>query len=269
MLFWIAEGTKVKTGIVESMSKEKIIIVLPAYNAALTLEKTVASIPQSHADEIILVDDGSKDNTVGIAKRMGLIVVEHSQNRGYGANQKTCYQLALEKNADYIVMLHPDYQYDARLIPASIEILRLGICDMILGNRVRTRKECLASGMPLYKYLGNRFLTGIENIALGQNLGEFHSGFRVYRRSVLETIPFHKNSNDFVFDAQFLIQAVHFGFKIGDIPMPVRYFEEASSINLWRSINYGLASLGALWVFYLNRLGLIDSTLFRLQRPGK
>ena len=251
------------------MSKEKIIIVLPAYNAALTLEKTVASIPRSHADEIILVDDGSQDDTVGIAKRLGLLIIEHPKNRGYGANQKTCYQVALERNADYIVMLHPDYQYDARLIPASIEILRLEICDVILGNRVRTRKECLASGMPLYKYFGNRFLTGIENIALGQNLGEFHSGFRAYRRAVLETIPFHKNSNDFVFDAQILIQAVHFGFKIGDIPMPVRYFKEASSINLWRSIRYGWASLGALWVFFLHRLGLVNSILFRSQRPGK
>jgi glycosyltransferase involved in cell wall biosynthesis len=250
------------------MPKEKVIVVLPAYNAALTLKKTVASIPQGHADEIILVDDGSKDNTVGIAKQMGLTIVEHSRNHGYGANQKTCYQLALEKNADYIVMLHPDYQYDARLIPASIEILKLGTCDIILGNRVRTRKECLASGMPLYKYFGNRFLAGIENIALGQNLGEFHSGFRAYRRAVLETIPFQENSNDFVFDAQFLIQAVHFEFKIGDIPMPVRYFEEASSINWWRSINYGLASLEALGVFYFHRLGLINSSLFRPQKPS-
>ena len=251
------------------MSKGKIIVVLPAYNAALTLEKTVATIPKSHADEIILVDDGSEDDTVRIAKQLGLIVIEHPQNRGYGANQKTCYQLALERNADYIVMLHPDYQYDARLIPAAIEILRLGTCDVILGNRVRTRKECLASGMPLYKYFGNRFLTGIENIALGQNLGEFHSGFRAYRRSVVETIPFSQNSNDFVFDAQFLIQAVHFGFKIGDIPMPVRYFKEASSINLEHSICYGLASLGALWIFYLHRLGWINSALFCSQKPVK
>ncbi len=248
------------------MLKEKIIIVLPAYNAASTLEKTVASIPKSHADETILVDDGSQDDTVEIAKRLGLMVIEHPKNRGYGANQKTCYQLALERNADYIVMLHPDYQYDARLIPAATEILKLGICDVILGNRVRTRKECLASGMPLYKYFGNRLLTGIENIALGQNLGEFHSGFRAYRRSVLETIPFYENSNDFVFDAQFLIQAVHFGFKIGDIPMPVRYFEEASSINFGRSIRYGLASLWALWVFSLHRLGLINSALFCSQK---
>jgi glycosyltransferase involved in cell wall biosynthesis len=251
------------------VSKEKIIVVLPAYNAALTLGKTVATIPKSHADEIILVDNGSKDDTVRIAKQLGLIVIEHPQNRGYGANQKTCYQLALERNADYIVMLHPDYQYDARFIPTAIEILRLGTCDVILGNRVRTRKECLTSGMPLYKYLENRFLTGIENIALGQNLGEFHSGFRAYRRSVVETIPFSQNSNDFVFDAQFLIQVVHFGFKIGDIPMPVRYFKEASLINLGHSICYGLASLGALWIFYLHRLGLINSALFCSQKPAK
>jgi glycosyltransferase involved in cell wall biosynthesis len=244
------------------MAKEKIIVVMPAYNAASTLERTIKDIPAGSVDEIILVDDASKDNTVEIAKSLGLTVFTHLKNLGYGANQKTCYKLALERDADYIVMIHPDYQYDSRLIPAAVEILRLGVCDIVLGNRVRTKKECLASGMPFYKYLANRFLTIVENIALGQNLGEFHSGFRAYRRRVLETIPFCNNSDNFVFDAQILIQAVHFGFVIGDIPMPVRYFKEASSINLSRSIIYGLQSLFFLLIFYLHRLRLINSPLF-------
>ncbi len=189
------------------MEKGKVIVIMPAYNAALTLEKTLAEIPKGSVDEIILVDDGSGDDTARIAERLGLFVFRHPANLGYGANQKTCYRLALEKGADYVVMIHPDYQYDGRLVPVAVEVLKLGICDVVLGNRVRTRRECVASGMPPYKYLANRFLTGIENIALGQNLGEFHSGFRAYRREVLETVPFDRNSNDFVFDAQLLIQA--------------------------------------------------------------
>jgi glycosyltransferase involved in cell wall biosynthesis len=244
------------------MAKEKIIVVMPAYNAALTLKKTVDEIPAGSVDEIILVDDGSKDSTVEIAMRLGLFVVQHQKNLGYGANQKTCYKLALDRGADYIVMMHPDYQYDGRLIPLAIEILRLGVCDILIGNRIRTRKECLVSGMPLYKYFANRLLSLIENITLGQNLGEFHSGFRVYRKTALETIPFNNNSDNFVFDTQLLVQAVHFGFIIGDIPMPVRYFREASSINLWRSIIYGLQSLGILFLFYLHRLKLIRLPLF-------
>jgi glycosyltransferase involved in cell wall biosynthesis len=244
------------------MAKEKVIVVMPAYNAASTLERTIKDIPPGIVDEIILVDDASRDNTVGIAKRLGLTIVAHQKNLGYGANQKTCYGLALSKGADYVVMIHPDYQYDSRLITSAIEILRLGVCDVILGNRVRTRRECLSSGMPFYKYLANRFLTIIDNLALGQNLGEFHSGFRAYRKAVLEIIPFQNNSDDFVFDTQLLIQAVHFGFVIGDIPIPVRYFKEASSIRLWRSVIYGLQSLGALAVFYLHRLRLVNSPLF-------
>lgn len=244
------------------MAKEKIIVVMPAYNAALTLKKTIEDIPAGSVDEIILVDDCSNDGTVEIAKSLGIIVVIRSKNLGYGANQKTCYRMALERGADYIIMLHPDYQYDSRLIPMAVEILRLGICDIILGNRVRTRKECLSSGMPPYKYLANRFLTIIENLLLGQNLGEFHSGFRAYRRAALEKIPYNNNSNNFVFDTQILVQAVHFGFLIGDIPMPVRYFRDSSSINLRRCIVYGLQSMLVLIVFYLHRLRLIKSSLF-------
>jgi len=219
---------------VQRPAKGKVVAVMPAYNAAQTLERTVADIPPGTVDEIVLVDDCSRDSTANLARRMGLKVIVHEKNKGYGGNQKTCYKLALDLGADYVVMIHPDYQYDSRVVGAAIEFLRLGICDVILGSRVRTRQEALAGGMPVWKYIANRALTTIENIALGQNLGDFHSGFRAYRREVLEKIPFDKNTDDFAFDSQFLAQAVHFGFKVGDIPVPVRYFDEASSINFKR-----------------------------------
>lgn len=241
----------------------RVIAVMPAYNAAKTLRKTVADIPPGSVDEIILVDDGSKDNTVEVAREMGLTVIVHEKNQGYGGNQKTCYRHALDAGADYVVMIHPDYQYDSRVVPVAIEILRLGICDFVMGSRIRTRQEALAGGMPRYKYLANRCLTFTENVLLGQNLGDFHSGFRAYTRKVLETIPWEGNSNDFVFDSQFLAQAVHFGFKLGDIPVPVRYFDEASSINFSRSVTYGLSTLGVLARFWAQRLRLIRSPLFR------
>jgi len=243
-------------------SRLKTIAVMPAYNAARTLERTILDIPAGSVDEIILVDDCSRDNTVEIAHGLGLTVVEHEKNLGYGGNQKTCYRLALDHGADVIVMIHPDYQYDARAIPIAVEILRLGTCDFVMGSRIRTRREALAGGMPPWKYLANRCLTFIENVALGQNLGDFHSGFRAYRRAVLETIPFTRNSNDFVFDSEFLAQAVHFGFKIGDIPVPVRYFDEASSINFRRSVTYGLSTLGVLAKYWARQLGLYRSPLF-------
>jgi hypothetical protein len=189
-------------------------------------------------------------------------VVVHEANRGYGGNQKTCYREALARGADIVVMIHPDYQYDSRIIPHAVGIIELGICDVVLGSRIRSRQEALAGGMPVYKYLSNRFLTTVENIALGQNLGDFHSGFRVYRRQVLERIPFERNSDDFVFDTQFLVQAVRFGFRLGDIPVPVRYFDEASSINFRRSVVYGLGTLGAVGQYWLDRLRLWQSPLF-------
>lgn len=240
----------------------KVIAVMPAYNAALTLERTIADIPPGSVDQVIVVDDCSRDNTVEVAERLGLTVVRHEKNLGYGDNQKTCYRLALDAGADYVVMIHPDYQYDSRVIPVAIEIIRLGICDFVMGSRIRTRREVLDGGMPLYKYLANRCLTFIENVALGQNLGDFHSGFRAYRREVLETIPYEQNSNDFVFDTQFLAQSVYFGFKLGDIPVPVRYFDEASSINFRRSVTYGLATLGVMALYGLKKLGLSRSPLF-------
>lgn len=246
--------------------QHKVIAVLPAYNAESTLAATLADVPVGAVDEVILVDDGSKDRTVAIARQMGLTVIEHPENRGYGGNQKTCYRTALDRGADIVVMIHPDYQYDSRVIPHAVGIIELGICDIVLGNRVRSRRETLAGGMPLYKYFSNRFLTIIENIALGQNLGDFHSGFRVYRRQVLERLPFEENSDDFVFDTEFLAQAVALGFRIGDIPVPTRYFPEASSINFKRSLIYGLSTLGVMGKFWLHKLRLARSPLFQAKR---
>jgi glycosyltransferase involved in cell wall biosynthesis len=245
-----------------SRRTQKVIAVMPAYNAASTLARTLADFPPGSVDEVILVDDHSKDATVSIAREMGLTVIEHPANKGYGGNQKTCYREALDRGADIIVMIHPDYQYDSRVIASAVNIIELGICDIVLGNRIRSRSEALAGGMPLYKYFSNRFLTAVENFALGQNLGDFHSGFRVYRRQVLERIWFERNSDDFVFDTQFLVQAARFGFRLGDIPVPVRYFPEASSINFKRSVRYGLGTLGAVAVYWLDRLHIRRSSLF-------
>src|SRR5256714_285087 len=241
----------------------KGIAGLPAYNAERTLAATLADFPPGCVDDILLVDDGSTDHTVAVARAMGLTVLVHPENRGYGGNQKTCYQYALEHGADVVVMIHPDYQYDARVIPHAVGLIELGICDVVLGSRIRSRQEALKCGMPWWKYFSNRFLTFVENVALGQNLGDFHSGFRVYRRSVLETVPFERNSDDFVFDTQFLAQAVHFGFRLGDLPVPVRYFDEASSINFKRSTVYGVRTLATMARFWLHRLRLWRSRLFK------
>lgn len=244
---------------------DKTVVVMPAYNAAHTLKATVEDLPRDLVDEIIVVDDASTDNTVEIARALPVTLIEHPANRGYGGNQKTCYDEALKRGADYIIMVHPDYQYDSRLVGHFLGFLRLGICDVLLGNRIRTRRETLACGMPVYKYLSNRALTIVENVATGQNLGEWHSGYRGYRREVLETIPYHRNSDDFVFDTQFLFQAVQFGFKLGDVPVPVRYMDEASSISFRRSVTYGLSTLGVLGRWWLHRAGL-RSPLFERAR---
>lgn len=235
---------------------------MPVYNAEQTLERTFQDIPPGSVDEVILCDDFSRDNTVAIARRLGLTVIQHTSNKGYGANQKACYDKALERGADIIIMVHPDYQYDPRVIPFAVGFLTTDICDAIIGSRIRTRKETLQGGMPVYKYISNRFLTAVENIVLGQNLGDFHSGFRVYKRSVLETIPYHRNSDDFIFDTEFLAQAIHHGFRIGDIPIPTRYFPEASSINFKRSLKYGAGCLFVMLKFLLKRSGLHHSKLF-------
>jgi glycosyltransferase involved in cell wall biosynthesis len=249
--------------------RHKIIAVMPAYNAESTLAATLADMPAGSVDEVILVDDGSKDRTVQVAREMGLTVIQHPQNRGYGGNQKTCYRHALDHGADIVVMIHPDYQYDSRVIPHAVGFIELGICDVVVGSRIRSRDEALSGGMPKYKYFSNRILTAFENMALGQNLGDFHSGFRVYRREVLERIPFERNSDDFVFDTQFLVQVVRFGFRLGDIPVPVRYFPQASSINFRRSLKYGFGTLGVVGLYWLDRLGLWRSKLFKekAERP--
>ena len=239
-----------------------VVVVMPAYNAAATLEKTFRDIPPGAANEVILVDDASSDATVAIARSLGISVICHDANRGYGANQKTCYDAALKRGADMVVMIHPDYQYDARIIPHALGFLEKGICDVMMGSRIRTRRETLQCGMPLYKYISNRMLTLIENIILGQNLGDFHSGFRAYTRAVLETIPYQQNSNDFVFDSEFLAQAAFFNFRIGDVPIPTRYFSEASSINLRRSITYGVQTLLVMAKYLLQKAGLIRFDIF-------
>jgi glycosyltransferase involved in cell wall biosynthesis len=246
----------------EVRRRSRVMVVLPAYNAARTLERTLADIPSGVVDEIVLVDDASRDDTVAVARRLGLRVIQHATNLGYGGNQKTCYATALASDAEVVVMIHPDYQYDSRVVPHLVGFLELGICDVVLGSRIRTRGEALQGGMPRWKYVANRILTMVENMALGQNLGDFHSGLRAYRRTVLETIPFQRNSDDFVFDSQFLVQCVHFGFKLGDVPVPVRYFDEASSIDFRRSVRYGLGTLAALAQFWVRRLGLGRPALF-------
>ena len=244
----------------------KIIAVLPAYNAARTLEATVADIPKGSVDEIILVDDASRDDTVAVATRLGLTVIRHGENRGYGGNQKTCYRAALDRGADIVVMIHPDYQYDSRLTPLMTAFLRDGYHDVMLGSRIRTRREALAGGMPPYKYVANRALTFTQNILTGMNLSEWHTGFRAYTRQVLETVPWEDNSDDFVFDSQMLVQFVAFRFRIGEIPVPVRYHDTASSINLRRSITYGLRTLQTVGRYLLYRAGFSESPMFRSKR---
>jgi glycosyltransferase involved in cell wall biosynthesis len=250
------------------MAKLKIVVVMPAYHAEKTITKTVQDIPAGVVDEIIVVDDASRDNTVKMARDLGLQVHVHEKNLGYGGNQKTCYQKALEQGADIIVMVHPDYQYDSRLIPNMIKPLTEGLYDVMLGSRIRTRTEALAGGMPLYKYISNRALTLIENIFFGQNLSEFHTGFRAYTRKVLDTIPWQNNSNNFVFDTEFLAEAVYFGFRLGETPVPARYFKEASSINFRNSMVYGLSTLAVVAKFVLQKLHLARFSIFQLREKS-
>ncbi len=221
---------------------KKIVVVLPAYNAATTLEKTIKDLP-SIVDEIILVDDKSGDDTVAVARRLGLSVFEHEANKGYGGNQKTCYHLALEKRGDIIIMIHPDYQYDPRLVKYFAEFIADNYFEVMLGTRIRSRQEALAGGMPKYKYFSNRALTIFQNLISGRNLSEWHTGMRAYKREVLEKIDWQNNSDDFVFDSQIVFKIVAKGYRIGEIPVPVRYFKEASSINFSRSLKYGLATV--------------------------
>jgi len=232
------------------VKKSKVIVVLPAFNAEKTLEKTVEEIPKDIVSEIVLVDDGSSDQTIILAQKLHLTVYSHGRNKGYGANQKTCYRVALEKDADIIVMIHPDYQYDAKITKYLVGFIEEGYCDVMLGSRIRSRKEALEGGMPAYKYLANRFLTFCENILSGQNLAEWHTGMRAYKREVLEKIDFTKNFDDFAFDSQILFQIIEKGYCIGDIPVPVRYTAESSSINFTRSLKYGFLTLFIAFKFF-------------------
>jgi len=221
---------------------KRIVVVLPAYNAAATLERTYREIPQDLVDEILLVDDASQDHTVSVAERLGVPTVIHPANRGYGGNQKTCYREALKLKADVFIMLHPDYQYSPKLIPAMASMVVSEEYDLVLGSRI-LGGMALKGGMPLYKYIANRFLTSVENMMTLAKLSEYHTGYRAFSRRVLETLPLEENSDDFVFDNQFIVQALYFGFGIGEISCPTRYFPEASMINFSRSIRYGLGVL--------------------------
>jgi len=246
--------------------KQRVIVVMPAYNAAKTLQRTYHDIPAGVVDKVILVDDVSQDETVEIARQLGLKVVIHVQNKGYGGNQKTCYLEALKDGADVVVMLHPDYQYDSRRVPALIEPILRGEADLVLGSRLLSGSP-LAGGMPRYKYLSNRFLTIVENLAFGQQLSECHTGLRAYSRALLLTIPFVLNSDKFVFDTEVIAQAVAFGYKIAEIPVETRYFKEASSVNFKNSVIYGLATLRVVGRYLLDRIGLRPSAQFRRRFP--
>ena len=234
---------------------KRVCVVMPAYNAEKTLRRTVAEIDRALVDDIILVDDQSRDHTVEVARELGLHTIVHGKNRGYGGNQKTCYTEALARGADIVVMLHPDYQYSPALLPAMAGMVSSGHFDAVLGSRI-LGVGAIAGGMPVWKYVANRFLTATENLLLGYKLAEYHTGYRAFSRRLLETLPLEENSDDFVFDNQMLAQAIWFGFQIGEITCPARYFAEASSINFSRSVRYGLGVLGTALQFRAARLGL-------------
>jgi glycosyltransferase involved in cell wall biosynthesis len=243
------------------LNNKKIIVVLPAYNAESTLELTYRYIPMDIVDDVLIVDDKSADGTVSLAKNLGIQTFLHNHNYGYGRNQKTCYQEALRRNADIVVMVHPDYQYNPRLITAMASMIAYDVYDVVLGSRI-VGGGALKGGMPLYKYIANRFLTAVENLLLGSKLSEFHTGYRAFSRRVLENLPFHVNSDDFVFDNEMLAQIVYFGYRVGELSCPTKYFKEASSIHFGKSVVYGLGVLNTAFKFRLQKLGLINSKLF-------
>lgn len=244
---------------------KKIVIVLPAYNAAATLERTFNEIPHDIVDEVVLADDDSHDETLAVARRLGIRhIIEHDRNRGYGGNQKTCYRTALSLGADIVVMLHPDYQYTPKLVRAMASVLAEGVYDIVLGSRI-LGTEARKGGMPLYKYVANRFLTAFENVLIGQKLSEYHTGFRAYTRRVLETLPFDENSDDFVFDNEILVQAHFLGFRIAELTCPTHYFPEASTINFSRSVEYGVLCCVTAVKFRLQRWRLADFRLFAMR----
>ncbi len=241
-------------------------MVLPAYNAEQTLQSTFTEIPMDIVDEVVLVDDASSDNTAELGRKLGIThIIRHEKNRGYGGNQKTCYQKALELQADIVIMLHPDYQYTPKLIPAMAEMIATGMYDMVLGSRI-LGKGALKGGMPLYKYIANRFLTFVQNILISEKLSEYHTGYRAYSRTILETVNFENNSEDFVFDNEFISQTVFAKFRIGEISCPTKYFDEASSINFSRSVKYGMGVLRVSFQHFFARIGMTKPDLYKQKK---
>ncbi len=235
---------------------QKVVVVMPAYNAEKTLERTLKEIPFDIVDELVLVDDASKDNTTELAQKLGIRhVIRHERNKGYGGNQKTCYNKALELGADIVVMLHPDYQYTPKLITAMVSIIGQGLYPVVFGSRI-LGKGALKGGMPMYKYISNRFLTLAQNLMMNQKLSEYHTGYRAYSRKVLETVPYERNSDNFVFDNQMIAQIFYHNFEIAEVTCPTKYFDEASSINLRNSIEYGLGVLGVSFRYMLAKMGI-------------
>lgn len=243
------------------LNQKRIAVVMPAYNASKTLERTYGEIPRDLIDLVILVDDQSRDDTADLSRRLGIETIVHPKNRGYGGNQKTCYQAALERGADVIVMLHPDYQYTPRLIVSLAAMIAFGEYDIALGSRVLLG-GALRGGMPVYKYIFNRCLTFAQNWLIGAYFSEYHTGYRAYSKEVLIALPLEENSDNFVFDNQVLAQAIYFGYRIGEISCPTKYFEEASSISFWPSVNYGLGVLKTSFQFVLQKWGLRHTPVF-------
>ena len=250
------------------LNGKKVVIVMPAYNAEKTLEKTYREIPFEFVDDVILVDDASRDRTSETAKSIGIRTIVHETNLGYGANQKTCYRAALGLGADVVIMVHPDYQYTPKLIPAMASMIAYGEFDVVLGSRI-LGVGALLGGMPLYKYISNRFLTLFENLLLNHKLSEYHTGYRAFSREILERLPLEHNSNDFLFDNQMLAQIIWFGYRIGEVSCPTKYFPEASSINFRRSLTYGLGVLKTSLQFRLEKWGILSSPIFTTQQLSK
>ena len=240
---------------------KKIVVVLPAYNAAKTLKRTYDELPHDIIDEVILIDDASLDNTAELAEQLGIKTLRHNKNRGYGGNQKTCYTAALARGADIVVMLHPDYQYTPKLVTAMASMIASEQFDAVLASRI-LGNAALAGGMPLYKYIANRFLTLFQNLLVGYKLSEYHTGYRAWSRTLLEKLPLMNCSDDFVFDNQMIVQSLYFGFTIGEISCPTKYFPEASSINFRRSVIYGLGVLKSSIEFRLQRMGIAQYAIF-------
>lgn len=254
-----------ETTLTDSM-RSKTWIVLPAYNAEATLQETVSKIPSQLRSRVILVDDGSWDRTVEIAVRLNLVVLKHDFNKGYGANQKTCYKEALSRGAEVVVMLHPDAQYDPRVVGIMSDLITLGNADMVIGNRIRNRRDAIEGGMPVWKYLINRVSTLAENFILGQSIGDFHSGLRAYSKALLESIPFELNNNSFGFDQEFIIQASALKFRIGEVPVPTRYSVHSSSISLVNSLEYGVVGIRALLKYFVYRTGMYTPRMFKTEK---